>query len=246
MILLHGFTGSSASWGDGLIDGLTSAGVQPVLVDLPGHGRHVGETDPADFTLDAALGSISEAGGAEPGPILGYSMGGRLALAYAVRHPERVSYLILESASPGLATESSRADRRASDETLALRLETDGIETFVELWETQPLFGSQSVLPQEVRAALRARRLLNDADSLAAALRGLGTGALPSYWGDLERLKVPTLILVGELDQKFAEIGQKAARQFPDVRLAVVPGAGHAVHLERPDAWLEAVLGLLL
>jgi 2-succinyl-6-hydroxy-2,4-cyclohexadiene-1-carboxylate synthase len=246
VILLHGFTGSSASSGDRLIDGLTSAGVQPVLVDLPGHGRHVGETDPTAFTLDAALGSISEAGGAEPGPILGYSMGGRLALAYAVRYPERVSHLILESASPGLDAESSRADRRASDDALAAGLETDGIQPFLERWEALPLFGSQRVLPQEVRAALRARRLLNDPDSLAAALRGLGTGALPSYWGDLEGLEVPTLVLVGELDHKFVAIGQKMARQLPDVRLAEVPGAGHAIHLERPDAWLEAVLGLLL
>jgi 2-succinyl-6-hydroxy-2,4-cyclohexadiene-1-carboxylate synthase len=246
VILLHGFTGSSASWGDRLVDGLTSAGVQPVLVDLPGHGRHVGETDPAAVTLDAALGSISEAGGAEPGPILGYSMGGRLALAYAVRHPERVSHLILESASPGLDAESSRADRRASDEALAVKLETEGIRTFVELWEALPLFRSQRALPQGVRAALRARRLRNDPDSLAAALRGLGTGALPSYWTDLDGLKVPTLILVGELDHKFLAIGQKMAGLLPDVRLAEVPGAGHAVHLERPDAWLESVLVALL
>jgi len=246
VILVHGFTGSSASWGDRLVDGLTGAGVQPVLVDLPGHGRHVGGTDSAAFTLDAALGSISEAGGAEPVPVLGYSMGGRLALAYAVRYPERVSHLILESASPGLDTEWSRADRRASDEALATRLEEEGIQPFLELWEALPLFGSQRVLPRGVRAGLRARRLLNDPDSLAAALRGLGTGALPSYWTDLEGLKVPTLILVGELDHKFMAIGQKMAGQLPDARLAEVPGAGHAVHLERPDAWLEAVLAALL
>jgi 2-succinyl-6-hydroxy-2,4-cyclohexadiene-1-carboxylate synthase len=245
VILLHGFTGSSASWGDRLIDGLTSAGVQPVLVDLPGHGRHAGEIDAAAFTLDAALGAITEASVADPAPVLGYSMGGRLALAYAVRYPERVSHLILESASPGLETESSRADRRASDEALAVRLETEGIETFVDLWETQSLFGSQSVLPEEVRATLRARRLLNDPESLAAALRGLGTGAIPSYWTDLERLSMPTLILVGELDPKFLAIGQTMAGQIPDARVAAVSGAGHAVHLERPDAWLEAVLGLL-
>ncbi len=246
MILLHGFTGSSASWGDRLIDGLTSAGIQPVLVDLPGHGRHVREADPAAFTLDGALGLISAAGGADPAPVLGYSMGGRLALAYAVRHPERVSHLILESASPGLETESDRADRRASDEALAMRLETEGIEAFMELWKALPIFGSQRALPQEVRAALQARRLLNDPGSLAAALRGLGTGVLPSYWGDLAKLQVPTLIVVGELDDKFVGIGKKVASLLPDARLAVVPGAGHAVHLERPDAWQEAVLGLLL
>ncbi len=246
MVMLHGFTGSSASWGEGLVDGLTSAGVAPVLVDLPGHGRHVGETDPSGFTLDAACLSISAAGGPDPFPLLGYSMGGRLALAYAVRHPERVSGLILESASPGLEEEASRTARRASDEELALRLEAWGMEAFVEHWESLPIFSSQRVLPAPVRETLRARRRRNDPRSLATALRGLGTGALPSYWDSLDALNVPALLIVGELDSKFHEIAVRMAERLPRARMSTVPAAGHAVHLERPDAWLDAVLGFVL
>jgi 2-succinyl-6-hydroxy-2,4-cyclohexadiene-1-carboxylate synthase len=246
LILLHGFTGSSASWGDRLVDGLASAGVSPVLVDLPGHGRHVGQTDPAGFTLDAACLSISAAGGPEPVPLLGYSMGGRLALAYAVRHPGRISRLILESASPGLEEEASRRARRASDEELALRLESWGMEAFVEHWESLPIFSSQRGQPPEVRHAHRARRLKNDALSLAAALRGLGTGTLPSCWDALETLDVPTLLIVGELDSKFHEIALAMAGRLPEARVAVVGGAGHAVHVERPEAWLGAVLDFLV
>lgn len=227
------------------MDGLASAGVSPVLVDLPGHGRHIGQTDPTGFTLDAACLSVSAAGGPGPAALLGYSMGGRVALAYAVRHPGRVSRLILESASPGLEEEASRRARRASDEELALRLESWGMEAFVEHWESLPIFSSQRGLRPEVRDAHRARRLRNDAHSLAAALRGLGTGTLPSYWDSLETLDVPTLLIVGELDSKFHEIALAMAERLPAAHVALVGGAGHAVHLERPEAWLGAVLGFM-
>lgn len=244
-LLLHGFTGSSQSWGDGLIDALASLGPPPVLVDLPGHGRHAGDTDPDHFTLEAVLESIGDASGGEPIDLVGYSMGGRLALAYAVAHPEAVRTLVLESASPGLATPEEREQRRASDEALARSLEAQGIEAFVDQWERLALFESQQSLPEHVRAAQRGRRELNDPASLSASLRGLGTGSLPSYWPALASLSMPVLVLTGELDGKFASIARDMAARIPSSRLGVVPGAGHAVHLERPDAWLSAVLDFL-
>jgi len=245
VILLHGFTGASDAWGSSIVDGLSTAGHRPALVDLPGHGRRAGSTDPAEFTLDATCLSISAAGDGQPGPLAGYSMGGRIALAYAVRHPERVTRLVLESASPGLASEEERAARRASDEELALRLESWGIEAFVDHWESLPIFGTQRVLPPETRRAQRERRLSNDPHSLAAALRGLGTGALPSMWEALPGLDAPTLLIVGELDRKFVSIAERMAALLPDARIVTVPGAGHAVHLERPSEWLTAVVGFL-
>jgi 2-succinyl-6-hydroxy-2,4-cyclohexadiene-1-carboxylate synthase len=152
---------------------------------------------------------------------------------------------VLESASPGLETDDERTARRTSDEELAKRLETEGIEAFVDHWEAHPLFESQKTLPAEVRRAHRAGRLRNDARSLAAALRGLGTGALPSYWNALETCRVPTLLVVGELDSAYVEIGRRMQERMPAARLVVVPGAGHTVHLERPDAWVEAVVEFL-
>lgn len=245
MILLHGFTGASDAWGPAIVEGLSAAGYPPAMVDLPGHGPHVGRTDPAHFTLDAACLSISAAGDGQPRPLAGYSMGGRIALAYAVRHPERVTRLVLESASPGLQSEEERTARRASDEELALRLESWGIEAFVDHWESLPIFGSQRALPPEARRVHRARRLANDPRSLAAALRGLGTGALPSLWDALPGLDAPTLLIVGALDPKFASIAERMAALLPDARIATVAGAGHAVHLERPGEWLAAVIGFL-
>lgn len=245
MILLHGFTGSSHSWGDPVVDGLASAVGPPVLVDLPGHGRHAGLVGAWRFTLEAVEAAVDAAAGEEPADLVGYSMGGRLALAFACRNPHRVRRLVLESASPGLRTQEERQARQAEDEALAARIQAEGVESFAAYWEGLPLFASQASLPEEARARQRAVRLANDPASLAAALRGLGTGVLPSYWGSLGDLRVPVLVLVGELDGKFVEIGGRMASALPDARLVEVPGAGHAVHLERPEAWLAAVTGFL-
>ena len=251
MLLLHGFTGSSRSWGDGLVDALASAGLEPVMVDLPGHGRHGGETEPARFTLERVFADLeaaaapTRAADREPVDLLGYSMGGRLALAYAARHPERVRRLVLESASPGLPAEEERAARREADEALARRLEAEGIERFVQAWEALPLFASRGRLPAGILAAQRSLRLRNDPASLAASLRGLGTGSLPSLWQALPGLEVPTLLVVGEEDSKFVEINRRMCELLPRATLALVPRAGHTVHLERPDAWAEAVVAFM-
>lgn len=228
-----------------MVDGLASRAGPPVLLDLPGHGRHAGLVGTWRFTLEAVEAEVDAVAGSEPLDLVGYSMGGRLALAYACRNPHRVERLVLESASPGLRTGEERTARRLEDEALARRIEAGGVPAFVDEWEKLPLFASQASLPPDVRARQRAVRLANDPHSLAAALRGLGTGVLPSYWGSLGTLNFPVLVVVGALDPKFVEIGRRMASALPDARLVEVPEAGHTVHLERPGAWLAAVTGFL-
>lgn len=244
-LLLHGFTGSSQSWGEGLIDGLASIGRPPVLVDLPGHGRNVGDAEPGHFTVEHVFELIADAAGGQVVDLVGYSMGGRMALAYAATFPHQVGRLVLESASPGLATEAGRIQRRASDDALAAGLVERGIEAFVDLWEGLPLFESQGSLSAHLLAAQRERRLLNEPQSLAACLRGLGTGRQPSYWELLPTVSVPALLMAGEADAKFVGIAEEMATSLPNARLVVVAGSGHAVHLERPDAWLSEVTAFL-
>lgn len=227
------------------MDGLASAVGPPVLFDLPGHGAHAGDAAPWRFTFDAVEAEITAVARGEPLDLVGYSMGGRLALAYAARNPAQVRRLVLESSSPGLETEDERAARRAADEELARFIEREGTEAFVERWEALELFESQRSLPGATRASHRARRLLNHPRSLAASLRGMGTGALPSYWEALPGVRCPVLVLVGALDRKFAAIGARMAALLPDARLVEVGGAGHTIHLERPETWLGAVVPFL-
>ena len=239
-VLLHGFTGSSASWGGKIVDGLSGLGVVPVLIDLPGHGRWRGETRTEWFTLDQVLSALARTTG-WPADLVGYSMGGRIALHFAAAFPDMVSRLVLESASPGLAKPGQRSDRRMADEQLASRLESEDIESFVEYWEARPLFESRARLGAEALSVQREVRMNNDPRSLAAALRGLGTGSLPSLWDRLSGIRTPTLLMVGELDLKFVEVAEHMASAMPDARLVIVPGAGHTVHVERPDVWVSEV-----
>jgi 2-succinyl-6-hydroxy-2,4-cyclohexadiene-1-carboxylate synthase len=175
----------------------------------------------------------------------GYSMGGRLALGGGVLAPRYVSGLILESASPGIAEPLERQARRSSDARLADRIESEGIERFVAEWESLTLFASQSSLPATVRMAQRERRLSNQPTALAACLRGLGTGMQPSLWEALPHLQEPVLLIAGSEDAKFVDLNRRMSEAMPASRLAVVPGAGHNVHLERPAEWLELVEGML-
>ncbi|MEQ8331386.1 MAG: 2-succinyl-6-hydroxy-2,4-cyclohexadiene-1-carboxylate synthase [Longimicrobiales bacterium] len=243
-VLLHGFSATSLAWGRAVVEGLASGVGPPVLLDAPGHGARA-DAEAGAFDLEAVHAAISAALGPEPSPLIGYSMGGRLALSFAAAHPGRVSRLVLESASPGLADPAERAARRDADETLAARIEEWGMEWFVDYWDGLPLFESRQAVPGPERARQRALRLANRPGGLARALRRLGTGALPPVWDDLPGTTVPTLLIVGALDRKFVAVAEAMAERLPDARTVVVPDAGHTVHLERPGAWLDAVVRFL-
>jgi 2-succinyl-6-hydroxy-2,4-cyclohexadiene-1-carboxylate synthase len=244
LLLLHGFTGRAATWARHLPE--LSGRATTIAVDLIGHGASDAPADPARYTMSHCIADLLavldrlEIGRAA---VLGYSMGARVALHLARAAPERVVGLVLESGSPGLAGESERSARRARDEELAATIERDGVRAFVARWEQLPLFASQSTLPAEVRSALRRQRLRNNAQGLAHSLRGMGTGAQASLWSRLGEIDAPALLIVGALDEKFCRIGRAMAGAMPRARLAVVPGAGHAVHLEQPDEFNRLVVG---
>lgn len=247
VLLLHGFTGSSAAWGDAVLAGLAK-GRRVIAVDLPGHGlSRIPEGVPGPDMEETVgiVGACLDAHGVAQADWIGYSMGGRVALAAAVLSPGRIRRLVLESASPGLGTEEERAARRVEDEALAARIEERGIECFVDHWMTLPLFESQRRLPDEVLRAARSRRLTNDPSGLALALRGLGTGSQPNFWPDLVLIRHPTLLITGGRDPKYEGIAERMGAELPDVRWATLPSVGHTVHLEAPGAWLDAVTAFL-
>jgi 2-succinyl-6-hydroxy-2,4-cyclohexadiene-1-carboxylate synthase len=172
-------------------------------------------------------------------------MGGRAALAAAVAAPERVSALVLESASPGLRDPEVRMARAAQDALLAEAIERDGVEAFVEEWGRQPLFASQAAMPDEAKAALRAQRLRNRAVGLANSLRGFGQGAMMPMHDFLAEVAAPTLVIAGALDERYREVGQELSDRIPGAQFQIVEGAGHAVHLEQPEAFQRVVLDFL-
>lgn len=241
LVLLHGFTGSAAGWGEHL-DRLAADGLRGLTFDLPGHGDADAPGDPAMYSIERSRANVVAAarhyGLSEHdrcNVLLGYSMGGRVALYTAFDGSFQA--VILESASPGIADERERAARRAADECLAASIERDGVPAFVDVWERLPLWESQRQLPAERRAILREQRLRNRAVGLANSLRGVGTGAQPSLWERLPELRIPVLLIVGALDAKFRRIAEQMAGRLPHARLAVVPDAGHAAHFERPEVF---------
>jgi 2-succinyl-6-hydroxy-2,4-cyclohexadiene-1-carboxylate synthase len=230
LVLLHGFTQTGRSW-QPVLHAL-AARYRAFAPDLPGHGEFA-DRRPASF---AACDAYLRALGGERFTLGGYSMGGRVALHAALSLGSRVERLVLIGASPGLASAEERAARAADDTALADRIEAIGLEVFVREWGTQPLFGG---MPRGVAELVETDRLRNTASGLAAALRGLGTGVMPSLWGRLGELAMPVELVVGERDEKFRAIAERILEELPDARLEVVPGAGHAVHLEAPDAVVE-------
>lgn len=247
LLLLHGFTGSGGLWEPQAT--MLSARFHVIAPDLLGHGDSDAPADPARYAVPRAIAELAallDALGVERTALLGYSLGGRLALAFACEQPHRVASLILEGASPGLADAGERAARRAADEQLAQRLERDGLAAFIDAWMAQPLFATQAALPAAVRAAARGARRRNDPVGLAACLRGLGTGGQPSYWDRLEALPMPTLLLAGEHDAKFRAIATAMAERIPDASLRVVADAGHTTHLENPAAFQQLVRAFLM
>ncbi|HEX9133978.1 MAG TPA: 2-succinyl-6-hydroxy-2,4-cyclohexadiene-1-carboxylate synthase [Ktedonobacteraceae bacterium] len=243
LVMLHGFTGSAASWGH-QSDTLASCGLRIIALDLLGHGQSDAPADPQRYTIERCqqdiLAALQELGVSKNQAILlGYSMGGRIALYTAFSGYFRA--LILESASPGLDDPTEREQRRLSDEILAARIEREGIPAFIEHWENLPLFASQKTLPIECRQALHMQRLQNSAAGLAQSLRGVGTGVQPPCYARLPSLHIPVLLIAGELDTKFTAIARHMAQMLPQSQLQIVSGAGHTVHLERPKEFASLV-----
>jgi 2-succinyl-6-hydroxy-2,4-cyclohexadiene-1-carboxylate synthase len=244
LLLLHGFTGSAATWAPFRE---RWPGFTLIAPDLLGHGTSDCPVDSSRYSMERCvedLCTLLDRLGVDRVSVLGYSMGGRVALHLALAAPERLSALILESASPGIENPRERAARRDADDTLAAAIEREGVESFIDHWEALPLFASQARLPTVVREKLRRQRLASDPRGLANSLRGAGAGAHEPLWSRLAELSAlggPALLIVGDLDEKYCAIARRMTAATPDARLAVVPEAGHAVHLEQPAAFADVV-----
>lgn len=225
LTFLHGFTQTSRSW-DHIVDDLQHE-YTCHSVDLPGHGA----TPDARRSLVDIAHDVSAA--VPPGTLVGYSFGARVALHVAVLHPRHVSRLVLVSGTAGIIDDQERAQRRASDDALARRIETIGVNQFVDEWLALPLFSGLNPDTDQ-----RADRCTNTASGLADSLRYAGTGLQQPLWGDLGDVSCDVLLIAGENDTKFVDLARRMHDALPHSEIATVEGAGHTVHLEAPDSFL--------
>lgn len=229
IVLAHGFTQTGRSWGP--VAGSLTTDHEVVCVDLPGHGRSAA----VEADLPAAGSLLLEAGGAAT--YLGYSLGGRITLHAALADPDRVRGLVVVGATGGIDDHDARRERVAADEALAGRLRADGIEAFLDDWLRLPLFAG--LPPGHANVA---SRLENTVDGLTSSLRLCGTGTQEPLWDRLGSLTMPVLVVAGADDHKFAAIGERLSTTIgANAEVALIAGAGHAAHLERPEPFLHVV-----
>jgi 2-succinyl-6-hydroxy-2,4-cyclohexadiene-1-carboxylate synthase len=208
-----------------------------ITVDLPGHGQSINEGETSNFaSVATSIIDIADEVDADSFSLVGYSLGGRLALYFANLFAMRIDTLILESASPGLHTQPERAARCKHDEALACHLESQPLEQFIDAWYAQPLFATMHRHPERF-AALRARRLEQNPKELANNLIAMGTGAQPPVWDDLPDHHIPTLLILGEHDEKFRDIADEMAALSSAIQIETIPECGHNVHFENPERY---------
>jgi 2-succinyl-6-hydroxy-2,4-cyclohexadiene-1-carboxylate synthase len=231
VVLLHGFAGTGRAW-DGVIGRL--AGYTALAPDLRGHGA---ARDARPISFAACAADVLAAAPARF-VLCGYSMGGRIALHVALAAPERVERLVLVATTAGTEDRAKRAERLAHDNRLASFTENETIEEFAERWASQPLFAGT---PPEAARVWREDMLRNDPRALAAALRGIGPGAMAPLWDRLPELAMPATVLAGERDERYVALGERLAAALPRGELVVVPGAGHGLPREAPAAIAAAI-----
>lgn len=247
ILLLHGFTGSKETWGS-LISKL-ERNYHVIAIDLLGHGKtdcpinderyrmEFAAKDLHDFLVKKQIDSVH---------LLGYSMGGRLALYFALAYPTKIKSLMLESCTAGLKTENEKLARIEQDNHLSSMILNEGIEVFVNYWENIPLFATQKNLTSESQQKIKQGRLNQSPIGLSNSLKGMGTGIQPSLWNDLNQFKKPTLLVCGEYDEKFCLIMGKMNEKLEKSEIIKIPHVGHAIHVEESEKFATIVIGFLL
>lgn len=247
LLFLHGFTGSSEDWKfiiPQINQNFSSAGI-----DLIGHGESSSPSNIELYSVDAIANQINHIIKniikRKVIPV-GYSMGGRAALTFAVKYPEMIEALILESASPGIEDNKLREERVKKDEEIAAYIETHSIEDFAEYWMDMEIFNTQRRFSEEKRKQLRKTKITNNSTGLANSLRGFGTGTMPPLFNHLKDIKCKTLLITGELDSKFTNMNNDVVKLFPKAEHKIIKNAGHNTHLEEPQLFVEIVNKFLL
>lgn len=244
ILFLHGFMGNCHEFDEAIK--LLSKDFSILTVDLPGHGQTKVLGDNECYKMEntaSLLIQLINYLGIQNCFLVGYSMGGRLALYLTLNFPQYFPKVVLESASPGLSTEVSRLERKKRDEGIARKLaqSTEIIEyrNFLLNWYNQPIFGDIKNHPEFYR--MIEMRLQNNPAELAKSLEFMGTGCQPSLWAKLKYNNTPLLLLAGEYDEKFIEINQEMVGISSKCQLRIISSAGHNIHFENTEEFLRNI-----
>ena len=241
VVLLHGFMGKGSDWAE-VGAALDAAGFEWNAPDLPAHGK----TPPREHSYAAwnewLLGLLA-ARGWEKVALVGYSLGGRVALAFALEHPEAVTAAVFESANPGIEEAEKRLARAKEDERRAEAIRRRGLKAFLSEWYSMPLFESLHRRPEILKKMLE-ERSFQDAASMSQVVSAMSPGRQPNLWPALPSLRVPSLWIAGALDPKYPPIAKRAAKLAHGKSL-IMPFAGHNTHAERPSCFSAALVAFL-
>jgi 2-succinyl-6-hydroxy-2,4-cyclohexadiene-1-carboxylate synthase len=246
VLVLHGFTGSAQSMET--VSAALGNQYRVIRLELIGHGGSASPTEVDPYAMTSCAEQIVEVArqlSLRRPHLVGYSMGGRAAIAAAVAAPNLFSSLVLIGATAGIADPVLRKERIAADCALADRIESTPLSEFVDAWMALPIFASQSSLGARALKRARTQRMANEKIGLANSLRGMGAGAQQPFFDQLGSITAPVLLVVGEADAKFRAIATSLEAQLHDARVAIIPGVGHAVHLEAPDAFGKRISDFL-
>ncbi len=258
-VLLHGFAQSVDSWNG--VAGKLSAQRVVWALDLVGHGSSDAPEGFDSYTLEsqgdclrAFLAYVKEKEKQTPA-VLGYSMGGRVALQALVSSPQDFSHLastlMLEGVGLGSKNDAERLAAQERDLANAIKLRTGGLSAFMDAWEKIPLFKTQLELSEDVRKEVRLGRMKNDPEVLARMFELSGQHVMPPYDRVVEALNVlhrkgrEISFIVGERDIKYFKYAQQLAKDT-SVCIRAINGTGHNAHLERPNEFVERVQEALL
>jgi 2-succinyl-6-hydroxy-2,4-cyclohexadiene-1-carboxylate synthase len=242
IIFLHGFTGSANDWKD--VANKLDKRFNKIAFDLIGHGKTTSPTDLKFYNIDSITDQIEKIirhVGLKEVILCGYSMGGRVAINFAVRKPNLVRGLILESSSAGIKNRNEREKRKYSDEELASYINENSIADFVTKWLDQEIFGTIRRFSNVKIKMIKEEKMKNSRTGLSNSLRGFGTGVMPYLGSELIKLKLPVLLISGGLDAKFTQINQSLRKHFSSAKHQIIPTAGHNTHQEESKKFVVIV-----
>jgi 2-succinyl-6-hydroxy-2,4-cyclohexadiene-1-carboxylate synthase len=240
LLFLHGFTGSSEDWRP--IVSQVDKSFTTIGIDLIGHGKSASPKNEEFYSAEAIANQINNIidltikGKVIP---VGYSMGGRAALNFTIKYPEKIAGLILESITPGIKDEKFRKERIKSDDDIIQFIKTHTIREFVDYWTEKEIFNTQRRFSEEKRNRIKEAKLRNNPVGLANSLMGFGTGKMLPLFEHLKEIKCKTLLITGELDTKFTKINKEILNLFPEAEHKVIKNAGHNTHLEEPGIFIK-------